>query len=119
MRDDDAGSLVHHSAQLSQNLFFRESINRRKRIIENQNLWLAQNRACDRGALFLSTGKRDAAFAHQRLKTFGKIAQVIAQPGNLRRRFDLRGLGFFYSKSDVLRQRVAKQKRLLRHITNR
>src|SRR5258706_10649317 len=77
MRNDNAGALAHDAPKLGQDLFFRVSIDRRKRIIENQDLWLAQNRPCNRRALFLSAGKSYPALADEGVEPVRKVAHII------------------------------------------
>ena len=77
MRNDDAGALAHHAAQLAENLFFRVSVDRRECIIENQNPGLARDGPGDRGPLFLAARESNAALADQGVESLGKIAQIV------------------------------------------
>src|SRR4249920_3455635 len=119
MRNDDAGALAHHAAQLGQDLFFGESIDRGQRIIEDQYSWLAQDGARDCRTLLLPTGKRDASLADKSVKAFGKIANVVIKSGNIGSSLNLGALGLFDAKGNVLCECVAEKKSLLWHVSNR
>src|SRR6266851_5484800 len=118
MRDNYAGALAHDAAKLCQNLFFRVSVNRRKRVVEYQDLRFTQDRACDCSSLFLPAGESQTAFAYQCVESFRKIAHVIAQPGNLGCPFNLCPIGMIDAKGDIFCEGVTKEKSLLRHIAD-
>ena len=56
MRDENCRPLAHHIAEPAEDALFRVGVHARKRIIQNENFWLAQNRARKRSSLFLATG---------------------------------------------------------------
>ena len=74
MRNKNRSSILHDFAQMIQDLIFGVGIHAGKRIIENQDPWIANDRAGNGGSLLLSAGKRDAALAHQGLELLGKTS---------------------------------------------
>src|SRR5207302_3768273 len=69
VRDKDRSSATHDLAKMVQDLFFRVSIHARESIIEDQHARVANEGPGDCGALFLSSGKRDASLPHQDRKS--------------------------------------------------
>src|SRR6266571_1998268 len=118
VRHDNAGAFAHDPAKLTENFLFRICVDGRKRVIKNQDLWLAQDGPRNGRPLFLPTRKRDSAFTNQRLESVRETSDIIAQAGDLRRPFDLSAIGFVDPERDILRQRVAEQKSFLWHISN-
>src|SRR5438874_7572320 len=103
---------------MGHDIFFGVSVNRRRRIVANQNLWFARNRASYSSALLLTAGKSNAALADQSVEAIGKAVHVVDQSSDFCRPFDLCSISVFSSESDVLCQSVAEQKRFLRDITD-
>src|ERR1051325_5566154 len=118
MRDDHARPVAHHAAKLPETLLFGIRVNGRQRIIENQDLRLAQNRARNRSSLLLSARQSNAALANQRFETIRKSGNILRQTRDLSRPFDFRILRLLNSESDISLDRITEQKRLLRHITD-
>src|SRR5882762_6180415 len=98
MRDDQTSAAAHYAAKFSQNLLFSVGVDGRQRIVKNENLRRAQHRARNGGALFLPAGKRQPAFANQRVKAIGKTGNVFHQTGNVSSPFDLAALGMLNTK---------------------
>ena len=87
-----------------------------KRVVENQNAGIADDGARNRGPLFLSAGKSDAALADQRPVLFGKFFNVRPRcwpPRPLRIYFFVGGI--FLAEGDVFPDGLAEQKSFLRH----
>src|SRR5687768_11673553 len=118
MRDDQTGAIAHHTAKLAQDLLFGVRVNRRQRIVENQDPRFTQNRARDRRPLLLPARKRNPALADERFVTIGKSSDVSRQSSYLGGRLDFRLLRVFNTKRDVFLNRIAEQKGLLRHVSN-
>src|SRR5687767_5502998 len=110
MRHDQTRAITHHAAKLPENSLFRVRINRRQRVVENQNLRLAQHRTCYRRALFLTTGKRDAPLANERFKLVRKSRDVFRQTSDLGGPLNLSLLSLLDPERDVSLHRIAKQK---------
>src|SRR6185295_13459271 len=77
MRNDHARSITHHTAQLPQNLLLRVGIDRRQRIVENQNLRLTQNSPRNRRALLLPARQRDPALTDERVEPVRKRSNIF------------------------------------------
>src|SRR5438105_9087995 len=118
VRDDKAGALAHHAAQLGEDFLLGVGVNGRERVVEDEYARLAQHRARDRRALLLPARERDAALAHQRVEAFGEAAHVVAQARDLRRPLDLGAPRALDAEGDVLRQRLAEEERLLRNVAD-
>ena len=110
---------AHHVAQAAQNPFFGIGVDAGKRVVQNQNLGSRNDRACQRGALLLAAGKRDAAFADHRFvplreSSISPAMHAISAASRIRR---LRPLGD--AEGDVFAQRFAEKKSVLRNIADR
>src|SRR5439155_2529642 len=85
VRDDNRGPLAHDQAKPRENLFFRVRIDRRQRVVENENPWIDGDGACERRALLLTARERDAALAHHRVVALREIGDVFVEPRDRRR----------------------------------
>ena len=79
MRHDDRRSLAHHAAEPRKNLLFRVRIDRRQRVIEDQNWRIDDERARDGRPLFLAARERNASFADHRVVALRKIGDVFVE----------------------------------------
>ena len=89
VRDQDHGAALHHPGQVRQDALLGQRVHARKRVVQNQDARVAQNRPGDGGALLLPARKRDAALAHHRLVALGKALDVLGQAGDFGRPADL------------------------------
>src|SRR5258707_1103197 len=64
MRDHDGGLAFYQFVQGLEDQFFGSGVKPRARLVENQDGRIPNDRACDRDALPLSSGERDAPFAY-------------------------------------------------------
>ena len=62
--DDKGRTSFHQVAERQLNFMFRGGVNTGRGIVQDQNARIFEQRARNRDALFLATGKGDAAFAH-------------------------------------------------------
>src|SRR6187549_233979 len=114
MTDQNRRPSFHDTLQFSKNLFFRVGIHARQRVVEYQYLRIPNHGAGDRGPLLLSPGKRDAAFADYGVELRRKLTNISQDVGNCRSALHLRIRCTLHSKSNVLADAFAKQKRILR-----
>src|SRR5690242_19583979 len=98
-----------------QNTLLRQRIDARKCIVEDEDARVAQYRPCYRGALLLPTRERDPAFPHDGVIPGRKALDIRAQASNIGRAADLLGGSALHAECDVLPDRRAEQKRLLRN----
>ena len=82
MRHDDGCPLAHRSAKPIENFLLRVGIHRRQRIIENENLRIDQQRACNGGALLLTARQGNAAFTDGRVVSVRKSRDILVETGN-------------------------------------
>ena len=115
VRDQDHGAAPHHLGKAVQNALLGQRVHARKRVVQNQNARVAQKRAGNGGALLLSAGKRDPALANHGLITVGEGFDIARQAGQLGGPPDFVFGRVLHPESDVLRDRSAEQKRLLRN----
>src|SRR5258707_13813754 len=118
MRNNQTGAITHHSAQLREDFLLCVGINRRQSIIEDQNPWRARHSPGNRRSLLLPARERDAALADHRVKAVREASNVLREPGNLGRPFDLGSLNLFDSKGNIVGERIAEQESLLWHIAD-
>ena len=93
-------------------------IDARERVIENQDAWIQCESAGECGALALSARKHHSAFAHQRVVSVWKVANVTLELSASRRDPDMVGIGLSEAVRDVVGKRHRKQKRILRDHCN-
>src|SRR5579863_9360164 len=118
MRDKNRRAALHDFAQMVEDLIFSMGVYAGKRVIENQNLRIADQRPGNRRPLLLPARKCNAALAHQRLVSLGKTMNVRRDVRDFGGIFDLcvsRGLN---PQRDVLPDAVAEQKSFLWHESN-
>jgi hypothetical protein len=108
VRNQYRRALAHHVPQAAQNALFGIGIDARKRVVQYQDLRLPQNRARDRGALFLPAGKRDSALAHHGFVLVWKTLNLARQAGDFRRLQNAFLDCIGNSESDVFAQRIAE-----------
>src|SRR5687768_11038526 len=118
MRDDQTRAVAHDAAQSAEDLLFSVRIDRRQRIVENQDPGLAQDGTRNRRPLFLSARQRDASLADECFVTIGKTRDVIRQSGDRRCLFNFRGFRVVDAERDVLLYRLTEQKSLLRNVAD-
>ena len=140
MRHDERGAFTHHAAQPSKNLFLGVGVDRRQRVVENQNRRIGGDGARQRRPLLLPSRERDAALPDHGVVALREVGQVLVEPCDGCRTFDLRlplaapGIGArsgrqhvaargealgVEAEGDVVADRVREEERLLRHEADR
>ena len=105
---------LHHVAQVVENFVFGVGVDAGERVVENQNLRIANQGAGDGSALLLSAGERDAALADHGVVAFGKALDVGRDVGGFGGVVNLLVGGRVDAKRDVLADAVAEQESFLR-----
>src|SRR5260370_6597178 len=118
MRNQDGSAAPHDPCQPGEDSLFRECVYAGKRIVEDQNPWIAQNRARNRNPLLLSSRQREPALADHGLIPGRKIRDVRSDSRQFRRTRDLGFRRTLNAPSNVFRQRGAEQERFLRNETD-
>ena len=70
---------AHDRAQPEQNLFFGVGVDRRQRVVQDQNAGIDGDGAGERGPLFLAARQRDPALADQRVVAVRKVDRVLVE----------------------------------------
>ena len=116
---DGKGRPAHHElveSRLHDLLALR--IERRRRLIEDQNARILQDGACDRDALTLSTRKIQSTFADLRLIALGKLQDEFLGVRRTRRLLNFLVRRFKSAVADILTHAARKEHRFLRHDAN-
>src|SRR4051812_4089093 len=118
MRDKDGRAAQHDLAEVLEDLLLSVGIDARKRVIENEDTWVADDGARDRGALLLSAGERDATLAHHSLVLFRELFDVGRNAGTRCGAANILNTRSLSAERDVLADGVGEEECLLRHETN-
>src|ERR1700686_4524850 len=76
VRDENGRAAAHDVAQMIENLVFGVSVDAGERVVEDENLGIADESAGNGGALLLPAGKRDATFSDHGVVAFGEGLDV-------------------------------------------
>ena len=79
--DEDGGGSCGIVAESAQDALFGVGIDAGQGVVEDEDGGAAQQGAGDGGALFLSAGKRDAAFADDGFKALRELLELLADVG--------------------------------------
>ena len=90
-------------------------IERRSRLVEQQQGRVAQQRPGDRDALALAAGQPCAAFAEIGVEAFGQLAQELGRIGRFRRFPELVVARVPQAVAQIVARRGGEDDRLLRH----
>ena len=115
VRDDDRRAPCHQLLERLLHEQLARGVERARRLVEQQNRRILENRACDRDALPLSARQPHAALAEERVVALRQRAQELVRFGGTRRGFDLGVAGIGPAVADVLARRRAEQHGVLRH----
>src|SRR3954471_5849316 len=118
MRNENRRASLHYVAEVIQDLVFGVRVYAGERVVQNQDAGIANQGARDCGALLLSAGERDPAFANQSFVLFGKLFDVSGYVRCLRRPLNFHVAGRGYTEGDVLAHSFAEEKSLLRNETD-
>lgn len=85
MRNDDRGAFRHQFVERMLHDGFGNGVQRTGGFVKDQNGRIVQNGPCDRNALFLSAGQRNAVFADLGFEPVGQVADKLVSVRHLRR----------------------------------
>ncbi len=114
--DDDDGAAAHGMIERLLYGGFRFRIERRGRLVEQEDRRLADQRAGDRQPLALAAGQRHAVFADRRVVALRLRANEVMRIGEPCRFLDLRVGRFRAAVADIVADRAFEEVRLLRNI---
>ncbi len=115
MRDDQHGAPLHEVAQRLLDHELALGIEVRRRLVEDQDRRILEEGAGDGQALALAAAEPHAALAHQRGVALRAGQDELLGVGLARRAVDRLGRRRRVAVGDVVLDRVAEEKRLLRH----
>ena len=115
VRDDDRGAAGLESLQRLLHLALGFGVQRRRRLVEQQDRRVLENRARDGDALALAAGELRALFADVGVVAVGELQDEVVSMRLARRRLDLVIGGAGLAERDVVADRAAKQKDILRN----
>src|ERR1700687_1515983 len=115
VRNENRGTAFHDSAQSCKDALLGLCVHGGKRIVQDQNSWIADDGARNRGTLFLSAGESDAALADHGLVSLAEALDVTVQAGNFGCFADALLVIFRQAKGDVAADGLAEQVGVLRH----
>src|SRR6185436_18736455 len=99
-----------------EDLLLGARVHARERVIQDERAPFQRERARQRDALLLSTGKSDAALANHRLEPLRELREIRPEPGLPRDGFRVRrGLTVVEAETDVRADGVGEEEAFLRH----
>ena len=116
VRDQDHRAAAHDRRQVIQNALLGQRIDAGKRVVQNQDARIAQQRAGDRGALLLAARERDAALARPSSCSLPEsLRYPPARPASSAARRICSWVALSTPNAMLSAMRGAEQERLLRH----
>ena len=121
MRDDDRRAAPARGVQGVLDDALGRGVERRRRLVEQQDFGVARDGARDRDALLLAAAQLHAALAHGRVVPLGQRRDERVRVGGARGRLEARArdgraaVGGRAAVRDVVGDGPRKQQRLLRH----
>ena len=112
------GAAAHDAAQAAENALFGLRIDARKRVVEDQDARIADDRAGQSGALFLAAGKRDTALADHGVVLRGEFLHVAVEAGDFGGFADAIEIASGHSEGDVFADGFAEEIGVLRHVAD-
>ena len=117
--DDDRRPAAHRLAQAVADLRLGRRVDRRGRVVEDQDARVDDERARDRDALALAAGERDPALADHRVVAVRQRLDELVRLREARRALDLLVGRVGASERDVLAHRRREEERVLRDHADR
>src|SRR5215469_8569055 len=115
VRDEYGRAAPHDFAEVVQDAVFRVRVDTGESIVQDQKPRVAYQGTSDRRPLLLPARQGKTPFADDRVVTLGEALDIARDAGGLRNPPDI-GIGrVFRTESDVLADRGAEEKRLLRY----
>ncbi len=118
VRDEQRRAPAHQRPQRRVDLLLRLRVDRRGRVVEDENARVGDDRPCERDALPLPAGKRQPALADDRVVAVGQRADELVRLCCSRRGLDLRAGRVGPPVRDVGPDGVREQERFLEHHTD-
>src|SRR5262249_34072878 len=119
MRDDERRAAYRDALELRLDRLFRARIERRGRLVEDQNSWILEERARDGDALLLAARKLEPALTDHRLVARRQSHDEIVDVRRARRLVNLGVAGLGPPIADVVKNRVVEKHRVLRNDADR
>src|SRR5215210_2741877 len=118
MSNNDCRSIPDQVADCSLDQAFRFSVERRRRLIQNQDWRINQDCTGDSKPLALTAGKKDAAFADNRIVPLGQFANEFVRKSDQGGLFDLPVARLRSAVRDIVADRVVEKYGLLSYQCN-
>jgi hypothetical protein len=115
VRDDDGRGAVRHGREIGLDGLFGRAVERRGRLVEDEDARALQDGAGNRKTLLLATGELEPALADQGCVAVRQGVDEALQRGGGGRGIHLRRARIRAGERDVLADHVVEQDRLLRH----
>jgi hypothetical protein len=106
--DDESSATFHQPLDPRHHQRLGFDVERRSRLVEDQDWGVPQQRSRNRDPLFFSFGKRDPGFADDRVVPLGERGDQVVDPSDLSRLPDLCVGGPGAAISDVVAHRKRK-----------
>ena len=113
MGDDERRAPRHHLAQRRLDGLLRRRVDRGRRVVEDEDARVGEQRPGDRDALALAAGEREAALADARVVAVGQLGHEAGGLGALGGALDLRAGGVRAAVGDVVVDGGAEQERVV------
>src|SRR6185437_6632504 len=117
--DDERGTVLRDLAQAGLDLALGLGVERRGRLVADEDARLLEDDAGDGDALLLAAGELEAALADRRLVAVRQGGDEIADAGEARRLLDLVRRGARLAVGDVVEDAVVEKHGVLRHDADR
>ena len=113
VRDDKVGTALHQVRERGLNIRLGVRVKRGCRIIQNENPWVGQNRACDSHPLFLTAAELNAILADLRLVAIRELHDKAVHIGGFGCGDNIGIRGILAPVPNIFLQRHGKEQRLL------
>ena len=111
--DEDGGAAFHAAAQLFEDALLGVGIDAGQGVVEDEDARVADQGAGKGGALLLTSGEGEAAFADEGLEAAGEVFEFLADVGGFGGVEHLFAAGVGGSEEDVLADGLAEEEGLL------
>ncbi len=112
--DEDGGAAFHDSLEAAEDSLFGVGVDAGEGIVEDEDLWIADDGAGDGGALLLAAGEGEAAFADFGVEAFGEFENLGADVSDGGGFLNLLGRCVGSAEGDVLADGLGEEECLLR-----
>src|SRR5215469_7950970 len=115
VRDEYGRAALHDFTEVVQDAVFRVGVDTGESVVQDQNPRIAYQGTSDCRPLLLAARQRKTPFANDRVVALGEALDIARDAGGLRNAPDISMGCVFCTESDVLADRGAEEKRLLRY----